>query len=120
MNPNLSLSMSVSEVGNATEAGPVLQITPSERQALQLIAQGAAMGHICAMLGLAASDIDPYLAVLFEKFGATSRAGAIAAADRRGLLTSWSTASVHDEFARNANEKSAAGLPRFEHPQPCL
>jgi DNA-binding CsgD family transcriptional regulator len=66
--------------------GPVLQITPSERYALQLVAQGAPASQIGRMLGLAPADIDPFLAALFARLGAKSRADATRVASRRGLL----------------------------------
>jgi DNA-binding NarL/FixJ family response regulator len=77
---------SAPEVSFRTDGGPVLQITPSERCALQLVAQGAATNQIGAMLGLVPADIDPFLAVLFARLGATSRSEAIGVASRRGLL----------------------------------
>ena len=55
-------SVSAPEAGLRIEGGPVLQITPSERYALQLLAQGAPTSQIGAMLGLAPADIDPFLA----------------------------------------------------------
>jgi DNA-binding CsgD family transcriptional regulator len=79
-------SASALEVGFRTDGGPVLQITPSERYALQLVAQGAPMSQIGVMLGLAPADIDPFLAALFTRVGATSRADAARVASRRGLL----------------------------------
>jgi DNA-binding HTH domain-containing proteins len=68
------------------EAGPVLQITPSERYALQLLAQGAPTRLIAALLGLSPTDIDPFLGALFMKLGVASHADAIRVAARRGLL----------------------------------
>ena len=77
---------STPEVGLRTGGGPVLQITPSERDALQLVAQGAPTSRIGVMLGLAPADIDPFLAALFARLGANSRADATRVASRRGLL----------------------------------
>ena len=88
-------SASTPEVGLRTDGGPVLQITPSERDALQLVAQGALTSQIGAMLGLAPADIDPFLAALFARLGATSRADAMRVASRRGLLMPSLTA-LHD------------------------
>ena len=79
-------SVSAPEVGLRNDRGPVLQITPSKRDALQLIAQGAPTSQIGAMLGLVPADIGPFLAALFTRLGATSRAEAMSAASRRGLL----------------------------------
>ena len=74
------------EVGLRNDGGPVLQITPSERHALQLVAQGAPTSQIGALLGLVPADIGPFLAALFARLGATSRAEVIRVASRRGLL----------------------------------
>jgi DNA-binding CsgD family transcriptional regulator len=79
-------SLSAPEAGLRIEGGPVLQITPSERYALQLVAQWAPASQIGAMLGLAPADIDPFLTALFTRLGVTSRADAVKVASRRGLL----------------------------------
>ena len=63
-----------------------LRITPRERQALQLLAGGQTTIDVAAGLGIGAQEIDALLAALFVAMGAASRAEAIAAAHRRGLL----------------------------------
>jgi DNA-binding CsgD family transcriptional regulator len=80
------LSLWAPEVDLRIGGGPVLQITPSERDALQLVAQGAPTSQIGAMLGLSPGDIDPFLAALFARLGVASDADAIRVASRRGLL----------------------------------
>ena len=62
-------SESAPEAGLESRAGPVLRITPSERDALQLLAQGARTSQIGAMLGLSPADIDPFLGALFARLG---------------------------------------------------
>ena len=84
-------SESPPEAGLLIESGPVLLITPSERDALQLLAQGAPTSQIGAMLGLVPADIDRFLGALFARLGARSRADATRVASRRGLLMSSST-----------------------------
>ena len=79
-------STSASEAGLRNDGGRVLQITPSERYALQLVAKRVPKTQIGAMLGLSPGDIGPFLAALFTRLGATSRAEAMSAASRRGLL----------------------------------
>jgi len=79
-------SESPPEAGLRIESGPVLRITPSERDALQLIAQGAPNSQIGAMLALSPGDIDPFLGALFARLGVASHADAIRVASRRGLL----------------------------------
>jgi DNA-binding NarL/FixJ family response regulator len=66
---------------------PVLHITPSDRVALQLLANGTAAIEIANNLGLPESEIESHLTTLFARLGATSRAEAIAMAFKRGLLT---------------------------------
>jgi len=79
-------SESPPEAGLRIESGPVLRITPSERDALQLLAQGAPTSQIGAMLALSPGDIDPFLGALFARLGVASHADAIRVASRRGLL----------------------------------
>lgn len=64
----------------------MLHITPWERQALQLMAQGKPIDDIGASLGTSASDVGVRVMALFAKMGVTNRADAIADAFRRGLL----------------------------------
>ena len=65
----------------------VLHITPSERLALQLLADGAAASELAGRLGVTELEIEAALRSLFSRMGAASRSQAIAAAVRRGLLT---------------------------------
>lgn len=65
----------------------MLQITPSERAALQLLANGNAATEIAGRLGISECEVEAHLTALFARMGAASRAEAIAAAFRRGLLT---------------------------------
>jgi DNA-binding CsgD family transcriptional regulator len=97
-------SASAPEVGLRNDGGPVLQITPSERYALQLVAQGAPTSQIGVILGLAPADIDPFLAALFARLGATSRADATRVASRRGLLMPLSNGAATDPFATKSDE----------------
>ena len=64
----------------------VLQITPWERDALQLLAAGVADDEIAAMLAISEGTANSYLAYLFEKLGVTSRSEAVMAATRRRLV----------------------------------
>jgi DNA-binding CsgD family transcriptional regulator len=64
----------------------VLHITPSEREALQLLAEGKAIGDIAACLAVNAADVGSSLRVLFVRMGVTTRHEAIASAVRRGLV----------------------------------
>lgn len=65
----------------------MLHITPAERTALQLLADGKATEDIAWGLGLSARTVELQLTTLFERMGAASRTEAVAAAWRRGLLS---------------------------------
>lgn len=64
----------------------VLQITPGERDALRLMANGKAIWEIAGDLGMSEGVAEEQLAALFERLGASSRSEAVGAARRRGLL----------------------------------
>ena len=64
----------------------LLQITPGERQALQLIAQGKAVGEVGQCLGVSPNELGSQLTALFAKLGAGIGAEAIAEAARRGIV----------------------------------
>jgi DNA-binding CsgD family transcriptional regulator len=66
----------------------MLQITPLERAALQLLAKGKPSDEIAGCLGISECTVEARLTALFARMGAPSRIEAIAAAFRRGLLTS--------------------------------
>ena len=64
----------------------VLQITPWERLALQLLAEGTAITSLAEHFGTSQREVDIRLAVLFSRMGVKSRAEAVEIASRRGLL----------------------------------
>ena len=64
----------------------MLHITPHERAALQLLANGEENRGIADGLGVSERDVEAHLSRLFARMGAASRTEAIAAASRRGLL----------------------------------
>jgi len=64
----------------------VLQITPHERVALQLLADGTGTRGIADRLGVSEPEVEAHLSGLFARMGAASRTEAVAAASRRGLL----------------------------------
>jgi DNA-binding NarL/FixJ family response regulator len=70
----------------ATEEIDVLYITPEERAALQLLADGQEANEIAVRLRVPESQIADLLTTLFARLGATSRAAAVSAAARRGLV----------------------------------
>ena len=71
-----------------TEQTPAraLQITPWERQALQLLANGDTPGAVAQDLGLSTLETEVLLTRLFAVMGATSQAEAVTVARKRGLL----------------------------------
>jgi DNA-binding NarL/FixJ family response regulator len=66
----------------------VLVITPGERRALQMLADGTAMCAVADQLGTTEPETAARLSGLFARMGAASRADAVSVALRRGLLTS--------------------------------
>ena len=80
----------------------MLRITPFERQALQLLAQGVPALDVVSYLGRDAADVPLDLAELFARLGANNRADAVATAFRRGLLVSSTIGEVHLTIRRRA------------------
>jgi DNA-binding NarL/FixJ family response regulator len=64
----------------------MLQITPWERSALELLASGTTASQIGGRLGMSEREVEHRLAQLFAKMGAEGTTEAVAAAARRGLL----------------------------------
>ena len=67
-------------------SGRALQITPRERRALQLLANGHTTDDVAAGLGITPCETETLLKGLFAAMGAATRVQAVAAAHRRGLL----------------------------------
>jgi len=66
-------------------SGP--QLSPRERQVLQLLADGKAVAGIASELYISASTAKTHVAKLYEKLGASNRAQALMIALRMGLLS---------------------------------
>ena len=64
-----------------------MYITPVERAALQLLATGKAGREIAGRLGTSEPELETHLRGLFARMGVATRTEAVAAALRRGLLT---------------------------------
>jgi DNA-binding CsgD family transcriptional regulator len=64
----------------------MLRITPSDREALRLLATGHSKDDVATGLGMTAAEVETQLRTLFAAMGVASEAEAIAAAHRRGLL----------------------------------
>jgi DNA-binding CsgD family transcriptional regulator len=67
-------------------ANRALHITPLERRALQLLADGRSSSDVAGDLGVGACEIGIMLARLFAAMGAATQPEAIRLARRRGLL----------------------------------
>jgi DNA-binding NarL/FixJ family response regulator len=65
----------------------VLQITPWERSALQLLADGAAITVLASHLGTSEGDVEARLKGLYERMGVIGRTEAVQMAFRRGLVS---------------------------------
>ncbi len=65
----------------------MLLITPWERSALALLANGVSLGHIARQLEVSEPEAELRLTALLAKLGAAGYPDAVAAAARRGLLT---------------------------------
>lgn len=64
----------------------VLHITPDERHALRLLADGQPASMIATRLGTSEFELEGQLRTLFARMGAASPADAVNIALRRGLL----------------------------------
>jgi DNA-binding NarL/FixJ family response regulator len=82
----MSEQMSMHRQSPHEPTGQVLQITPWDRQALQLLATGHTKDDVAVGLGISTQEIETQLTTLFAAMGAATQAEAIAVAQRRGLL----------------------------------
>jgi DNA-binding CsgD family transcriptional regulator len=69
-------------------ADPIAEtvLTNRERQILALLADGLGNKQIAGQLGISANTVKSHLELLFEKLDVSSRAEAVAAGVKRGLL----------------------------------
>jgi len=65
-------------------SGP--QLSPREREVLQLLAEGLGVAQISRRLYISDSTTKTHISKLYEKLGAGNRAQAIMAALRQGLI----------------------------------
>lgn len=64
-------------------------LTPREREVLQLLAEGLSNKEIAAHLGIAEKTVRIHLTRVFDKLGVEDRTQAVLAALRRGLVHLW-------------------------------
>ncbi len=84
----------------------MIYITPSERDLLQLLADGRTTQAIADHVRASHDEIESALAALFAKLGAKSQSDALATAGRRGLLTSGRPVRLPQP-----SQRSATGSP---------
>jgi DNA-binding CsgD family transcriptional regulator len=75
----------------------VLRITPAERHALRLLAQGKAIDDVAVALNVGRSTVESDLNELFARMGVSGIGAAVESAFRRGLL-------VTEQSERQAKE----------------
>lgn len=68
-------------------AGTSLPLSAREREVLALLAAGHATKNIAHLLGISSHTVKAHVESIFEKFGATTRAEAVAIGVRRGAVT---------------------------------
>ena len=67
-------------------AGSSLPLSAREREVLALLAEGRATKNIAHVLGISSHTVKAHVESIFEKFGATTRAEAVAIGVRRGAV----------------------------------
>jgi len=72
--------------GEARATAPVESLTAREAQILALLAEGLVNKQIAARLGISRHTVKTHLAALFHKLGVSTRAEAVAAGARAGLI----------------------------------
>lgn len=70
----------------STEPEGELDLSPREREVLQLVADGMSTKQAAVELGIAESTVKTYLRTIFEKLGALHRAHAVALALRHRII----------------------------------
>lgn len=72
--------------GRAAASGPLDQLTPRQREILQLIAEGQATKQIAARLEVSVKTVETHRAQLMERLGIHDVAGLVRYAIRHGLV----------------------------------
>ena len=81
---NAASATPLTSASSGTLDAPVL--TNREREILALLADGLGNKQIAARLGISTNTVKTHLELLFERLGVSSRAEAVAAGVRQGLL----------------------------------
>jgi DNA-binding CsgD family transcriptional regulator len=86
----------------------VLQITPAERTALQMLADGLAHHEIASSLRISECVLDAELRTLFERMGVLGRNQAIADAVRRGVVFTQTQCQEPGETCEHPGDERGA------------
>jgi two-component system nitrate/nitrite response regulator NarL len=76
----------VEEIQERERLGGALELSPREREVLDLIAEGLSAPEIGERINLSTTTVKSHLHRLYDKLGVSDRAAAVAEAMRRGLL----------------------------------
>lgn len=76
----------INESGSARSAAESPPLSAREREVLALLAEGLATKNIAHQLGISAHTVKAHVESIFAKFGATTRAEAVAIGVRRGAV----------------------------------
>ena len=82
----LAPATSADTMPDGNEGGATEDLTPREREVLQLVAQGLPNKHIARRLGISEHTVKFHVAAVLAKLGAGSRTEAVHLAARRGLV----------------------------------
>jgi len=96
----------------------LLHITPAERAALQLLADGRSSREIAERLRVSESRIEAHLRGLFAKMGASTRTEAVTAAVRRGLLLPESYPTLGRKHSSSAGSAILAVISQQREERP--
>jgi DNA-binding NarL/FixJ family response regulator len=89
LNPSISKHLIESYLRRPEgNTGPLKQLTPRQREVLQLIAEGNTMNRIAKLLGISVKTVETHRAQLMERLDIHDVAGLVRYAVRIGLVTS--------------------------------
>lgn len=84
--PDVLTEAAPARVGDAGSVAPAEPLTAREAQVLALLAEGLVNKQIAARLGISRHTVKTHLAALFHKLGVSTRAEAVGAGARAGLI----------------------------------
>ena len=84
------------------------QLSPREKEVLQLLADGLGVAQISKQLYISESTTKTHISKLYEKLGAANRAQALMSALRLGLITQDGPPAGHDRDSRPLDRGTSA------------